>query len=396
MSLATLCQCSLFFDLQGLDNGSQEDASAAGGQDGFAAPADAPDVVPDGTLGPAGDGPGDAMPEDSNQGASDGTVSDVTDGTAVGASDSTTEGSAPRDGGPSDAAPDTGADGSVDSGGDGVAPGSDAGDAGGACDPAKPFGAPVLLTSLQSANRDGNLRLLPDELTGFFWSARWDAGTAALYVTTRADNGSAFGNVSLLNNVNTATAQYDPSVTGDGLTLAFRSNRDGGAGRDDLYGASRATVGGDFSGVAPITAVNSASNDVQPFLTPSGAEIYFSSDRTGDYDIYRATGSGGTYGAPAPVSEVNMTGVVDQNPVVSADDLTILFSSDRTGGVGSRDIWIATRSSTSAMFAAASDLGAVNTTGNDYPGWLSVDGCRLYLHSDISGATHIYLATRPP
>jgi Tol biopolymer transport system component len=404
-----LCQCSFLFDLKVLDEAVIDDAgvldSTSGkATDGFASTMgsdDGPGALPADAVGPIGDesqqsvaeGPSGNVPEGSTSGP-EASFSDARDGGAMlGTPESggNVDGSPPQEAG---VTLDSGPNGSNDSGSDGVAPAPDTG-AGRVCDPAKPFGPPAILTTLQSTTKEGDFRLLPNELTGFFWSARWDAGAAALYVTIRTDTGSSFGNVTLLNNVNSTSTQYDPSVTGNGLTLAFRSDHAADAGRDDLYWASRATVGSDFSAVAPISNLNSPSNDVQPFMTPSGAEIYFSSDRTGDYDIYRATGSAGAYGAPTPVSEVNMTVAIDQNPVVSADDLTILFSSDRAGGLGGKDIWIATRSSASGPFGAPGVLAGVNTTANDYPGWLSVDGCRLYLHSDVSGATHIYLATRP-
>ena len=397
LAAALLCHCSLLFNANKLDDGSNADASAGETPDGpGGSQPDGPATGGDDTGGGSvGDAPSGGQDQSSGGGP------DATGGLGPDAGDSAAKDGAREANPPGDASPDSTVDSGpdapapADAGAD-TAPAADAGDAGSPCDPTKPFAAPVLLTSLQSAGRDGDLRLLPDELTGFFWSSRGDAGSPDLYTTTRADTMSAFGNVSLLNNVNSGSYQYDPTVTADGLTLAFRSSRDGGAGGDDLYWASRASTGGDFAGVAPIAGVNSSSSDVQPFLIPSGTEIYFSSNRTGDYDIYRATGSGGTFAAPTAVSEVNMTGVVDQNPAVSADDLTILFSSDRTGGMGARDIWIATRSSTSATFGTPTDLAGVNTAGSDYPGWLSPDGCRLYLHSDVSGSSHIYLATRPP
>jgi hypothetical protein len=384
-----------------LDDGPPRDGSTEGVSDGPGAPAEESDgdlsassdgeATGEGSLGgPTLSDASDEFEETSST-AAEATVASGPDGTASGPPDATVpESSVAGDGGS-----DASVDGTV--GGDGPGPVVDApsGDAG-ACDPTMPFGAPALMTSLESASKDGNLRLMPDELTGFFWSTRDDGGVADLYTTTRAAAASAFGNITLLNNVNSTASQYDPTVTADGLTLAFRSDRAGGSGGDDLYWASRAAIGTDFSGVGAITSLNSTANDVQPFLLAGGGEIYFSSNRSGDYDLYRAMGNGGSYSAPTPVQELNSATASDQNPVGSADDLTIVFSSDRPGGAGKQDIWIATRSSLATTFGAPSDLAGVNTAGNDSPAWLSVDGCRLYLQSDVSGSTHIYVSTRPP
>ncbi len=85
----------------------------------------------------------------------------------------------------------------------------------------------------------------------------------------------------------------------------------------------------------------------------------------------------------------------DEQPVASDDDLTIYFSSARPGGLGANDIWMATRTNRSASFGAPRNVTEVNTTALDYPDWLSSDGCRLYVSSDISGNSHVYVATRP-
>jgi Tol biopolymer transport system component len=264
------------------------------------------------------------------------------------------------------------------------------------CDPAKPFGVPVLLAELESGAAEGGLRLLPDELTGFFWSTRpGGPGTANLYVTRRSDRTSPFGGITLLGNVNSSVSQIDPGVVASGLTLVFRSNRAGGAGGDDLYSAARASVAADFSNVTSLSTLNSASNDVQPFLTPDGSEIYFASNRTGDYDIYRAALDNGMYGAPSAVAELNETGVDDADPVISADGLTMFFSSTRPGGVGAADIWMAARSAPASAFGPPVNVTELNSTSQDDPTWLSVDGCRLYMSVGDMPSTHLYLATRP-
>jgi hypothetical protein len=268
-----------------------------------------------------------------------------------------------------------------------------------ACNPASPFGTPVLVAGLESTATEGGLRLTPDETTGFFWSTRAGGpGTTNLYVATRTDRTAAFANVTLLSSINMAGNQYDPTVTADALTLAFGSDRASTDGTYDLFLATRATTADDFGGVTPLSSLNTSSNDQQPFLLPDGSEIYFSSDRSGDSDIYRAfTASGGGFGTPSAVTEINTAGIADEHPVVSADDLTIFFSSTRAGGLGNIDVWTATRANTASPFGALTDVQPVNTTSKDIPDWISPDGCRLYLHSDRDGGSpHEYVATRSP
>ncbi|MDP9151184.1 MAG: hypothetical protein M3O36_14750, partial [Myxococcota bacterium] len=276
-------------------------------------------------------------------------------------------------------------------------PEASAPDAGRACDPAKPFGPPVLIPGVQvSGAKDAAFRLLPNELTGYFWSARLGGGTD-IYVTTRPDSNSPFGTPVLLTNVNmNGVWQMEPSVSSDGLNLAFRSPRNGGVGASDIYWASRADLKSDFGNVTLLANVNSSANDVQPFVggAPNGTTLYFASDRTGDYDIYRAIGRTGRYASAQSVTELNIAGVKDDQPVASDDDRTMFFSSARAGGLGSNDIWMAARANNHVAFGTPTNVTQVNTAGLDRPDWISLDGCRLYLSSDITGNSRLYVATR--
>jgi Tol biopolymer transport system component len=163
--------------------------------------------------------------------------------------------------------------------------------------------------------------------------------------------------------------------------------------------ATRPTALANFSATSGLSNVNSAAEDYNPSISPSGKVLYFNSNRDGSsYKIYKATlGPGGGFGAPLGISELNGTWNTGA-PVPSADDLTIFMSSDRIGGQGSQDIWIARRASVNDPFGAPANVSELNTANNDQPGWLSPDGCRLYFNSDRPGgfgASDLYVAERP-
>jgi Tol biopolymer transport system component len=291
-----------------------------------------------------------------------------------------------------------GSDGPVETGvGDVVGPDTSAESGPPPCNPSNSFGTPVLVGGIESSSTEGGLRLTPDELTAYFWSSRSGGpGSIDLYVATRGATNLAFGNVLLLNVVNSPGTQYDPTVTGDALTLMFGSNRASDAGLNDLFMASRAAASVDFSNASPISILNTSGfSDEQPFVLPDGSEIYFASNRTGSFELYRAFATGGQFGAPAAIAELNGAAGNNEHPAVTADDLTLVFSSTRSGGQGSNDIWMADRANAAATFGAAVNLTSINTSSKDIPDWLSEDRCRLYFHSDRSGATHEYIATRP-
>ena len=70
------------------------------------------------------------------------------------------------------------------------------------------------------------------------------------------------------------------------------------------------------------------------------------------------------------------------HPAISADELTLYFSSNRPGGEGGYDLWKATRSSIEESFGSVINLGKlINTEGNEQFPTLRSD-TRLYYSSD--------------
>jgi hypothetical protein len=57
------------------------------------------------------------------------------------------------------------------------------------------------------------------------------------------------------------------------------------------------------------------------------------------------------FGAPVPLTNLNSPGN-DAGAWLTADELTLYFASDRSGGVGSFDIYVATRTSIDAVFSS--------------------------------------------
>jgi hypothetical protein len=88
--------------------------------------------------------------------------------------------------------------------------------------------------------------------------------------------------------IDTANLDDDGFLTEDGLTMYFSSDRLNGT--QDLFVAQRPTSGDAFGPAVPLDTLNSDSADERdPWVSPDGHEIYFSSNRTGALKIYHAT-----------------------------------------------------------------------------------------------------------
>jgi hypothetical protein len=260
-----------------------------------------------------------------------------------------------------------------------------------ACDPTAPFGSPQPLAELNDPTvSDGTLRLYPDELRGYFWSYR-NNPNAELYYVTRADRTTPF-TIAPVQGLSTTSQELDPTFTSDGATFVFRRSGPG----NDLYVTTPVapTTEDSFNAPTAIAILNTASEEAQAFIPLSRNELYFESTRTALGDIYMSTFSGTTFSAPTLVAGAIASASDEGDPVVTPDGLTIYFRSDRPTTIAGYNIFVATRAAATDPFGAPQLVPNINTAADDGPSWISPDGCRLYISSDIAGTNDIYVATR--
>lgn len=264
------------------------------------------------------------------------------------------------------------------------------------CDPAKPFGAPVALSAVNTAMEDGGAHLTEDELT-MYLSTR-PANTSQIYVATRSSVQAAFSTPSTVANVNIGD-NFSPSLTSDGRTMYLISNGTGTLGGHDVFVTTRASATAAFDAPSDVTPVNSTDDgEYSVSVTGIGDEIYFSSGRSGKLRLYKATKSGGTVGAPAIVNEIVEATADDHLATVRADGLELYFSSNRSGTLGGYDVWVSRRASVTAAFGTPVHVGELSTAQDDGPTWVSPDGCHILLVSNRTGGkgnTDIWYAERP-
>jgi outer membrane protein OmpA-like peptidoglycan-associated protein len=123
-------------------------------------------------------------------------------------------------------------------------------------------------------------------------------------------------------------------------------------------------------------------------ITPDGKTVYFASDRTGGLgglDIWKTQQqANGSWGSPVNLGpEVNSKANEDA-PFIHPDQKTLFFTSDGHNTMGGRDIFV-TRL-VGNKWRAAENMGyPVNTTANDNYFTLIADGTRGYFSSDRKG-----------
>ena len=129
--------------------------------------------------------------------------------------------------------------------------------------------------------------------------------------------------------------EYAPTVSRDGKTIIFQSNRDKKWGTYLLYQATKDEQG-NWSEPAPIDAINGEASEktvvAGPYLSYDALTLYFSANFDGDMNIYYSTreSQDAEWGEPQAIAGVN-TGDYEGFPTVSADGERLYYMS-RTGG----------------------------------------------------------------
>lgn len=129
--------------------------------------------------------------------------------------------------------------------------------------------------------------------------------------------------------------------------------------------------------------VNNAST---PFITPDERQLYFTDASRGSIGITTRHGNDEMWSSPVPFDSLAATSKNDGSPTLTRDRKSIVFASQREGGFGYYDLWMATRDDAGSAFNEPVNLGPViNGAGDDGAPSISGDGLALYFHSDRAG-----------
>jgi Tol biopolymer transport system component len=245
------------------------------------------------------------------------------------------------------------------------------------------------LEGCPSISRDGRRLFFASNRAGGY-------GGLDIYIATRASVDYPWGApVNAGEPINTNGDEFCPTPRRDGHRLLFVSTRAGGCGGSDMYATRRDPRDGWAQPVNLGCGVNSAADEASPF--PVGDEFYFSSTRSGTSKIYVAPIDDGSIGEPVLAPGLS-SAASDARPNLRHDGREIFFDSTRDGGCGGADLWTSTRASTSDPWTTPTDLGCdVNSSANDLRASVSWDGTDLYFGSNRSGGEgnlDLYVATR--
>jgi Tol biopolymer transport system component len=217
-----------------------------------------------------------------------------------------------------------------------------------------------------------------------------------IFVATRPDRDSPLSSGVPLASVNHAGIDATPFLADGGLTLLFASDRGTQPGFNDLMIATSTSLNENFSAPAPIANVNSSGIELLPHQSNDGLRLYFSSDRVGgNREIWLSTrpDRSAAFSTPSPVAGLNGNSA-EFGPTLGTDELEAFFASDRPGGQGSMDVWRAVRNGREAAFDTPENVTVLNGPGYDTDPRLSTDGTELFYSSSRNDSQVLWSARR--
>src|SRR5665213_2692441 len=192
------------------------------------------------------------------------------------------------------------------------------------------------------------------------------------------------------------------SISQDGKYLFFTGcNRPDGLGRCDIYISQK--KGDDWSkpfDLAP--PINTPGWESQPSISADGRTLYFVSNRKGGYggyDIWKSTLTSNGWGEPENLGPNINTSFDEQSPFIHPDDSTLYFSSSGWPGLGGKDLFVS-RLGKDGKWGKPVNLGyPINSSGDENGLSVTANGNYAFFSSNNLngyGGYDIYTFELPP
>lgn len=195
---------------------------------------------------------------------------------------------------------------------------------------------------VNTAGYDAVLSVAPDGSSMFIY--RNDAANAGNIFLSKfnAFDGSWRAPEKMPRPINSSYFESSCSITSDGKTLYFVSERPEGFGQGDIYVSER-TSGGSWSKPQNLGGIiNTELDEKFVFIHPNGKTLYFASDghqTMGSYDIFRSEFVNGQWSIPVnlgyPINTVNEESTFS----LTGDNQTMFISAEYSDALGERDIY---------------------------------------------------------
>ncbi len=197
------------------------------------------------------------------------------------------------------------------------------------------FGTPRIITEIVAEGDDQSSAISADGLMLWFGSDRTGgAGELDIWVSTRASRSEAMWSTPLnLTALNSPSLDVPRPLGDHDRVMPLSSDRASPDGYQILFAAAR-TANGTFDSPTPAAGLSMPGQmTVDGFLTNDGLTIFYTqaaAGSTGDLFVSWRRSTSEAFGWQSPLSELN-TGDDERDPWLSPDGTQLYFSSNRSG-----------------------------------------------------------------
>ena len=183
--------------------------------------------------------------------------------------------------------------------------------------------------------------------------------------------------------INTANAEYFPSITvQDSLFLFMRRSN---FKREDFYSSTLRK--NKFSKASPLSDdLNMEEKKGSMSLTQDLNTLYYAADYNekgyGRYDIYKVTKTKKGWSVPKNLGKNINSDYWDSAPSIAPDNQALYFCSNRPGGYGGIDIYVAYKNEKGYWEEAINMGPTINTAGDEQAPFIHADNKTLYFSSN--------------
>ena len=252
------------------------------------------------------------------------------------------------------------------------------------------FSPPVLVTAISDPTADDEDPSFTGDLRELYFSSD-RAGDSDIWVSRRASPSDPWGAPSMVPELSSSGIDRSPSVSLDGLSIWFTTDRELFRGR--IWHSSRPNTQSPWALPAPVSELASPNFDSAPSIDAAETTMFFSSlhqnSSTTGTDIYASTRASVSqpWGMPVRVPGLDTT-ADEADPFVAQGGLVVFYTLARSGQSG--DLYWSVRRSTDASFPPPWPLTDVNSPFAESDPTLSVDLLYLMFASARSGNVEIY------
>ena len=199
-----------------------------------------------------------------------------------------------------------------------------------------------LQTPVNTAKHDACVSISNDGNELYIYRTNQDSSGGDIYISQKVEDN--WTTPQIINADINALLSWTPSgsISSDGNTFFFASNRDGGMGGKDIYKVSKLPTGIWSLAQNLGASINTQYDEDGPFITADGNTLYFSSKghkNMGEFDVFVSHLDSITWSTPEnlgyPINSIEN----DIYYVPSSDMISAYLSTNRKEGLGDFDIY---------------------------------------------------------